>query len=142
MTHSETSIYCGILQCIRALPSLDSLVSAVNDGYYGVWLPLYYLTPNVTPCYTVEEVMKLSSWDKLLARILTLSNDLRFEELRKVLEKFGYTMKAPRSGSSHYTFRKPGCQPITVPKHEPIKKVYVEMVRDVVESEMKNHEND
>ncbi len=103
---------------------------------------LYYLTPNVTPCYTVEEVMKLSSWDKLLAKILTLSNDLRFEELRKVLEKFGYTMKAPRSGSSHYTFRKPGCQPITVPKHEPIKKVYVEMVRDVVESEMKNHEND
>ena len=105
-------------------------------------MPLYYLTPNVTPCYTVEEVMKLSSWDKLLARILTLSNDLRFEELRKVLEEFGYTMKAPRSGSSHYTFRKPGCQPITVPKHEPIKKVYVEMVRDVVESEMKNHEND
>ena len=51
-------------------------------------------------------------------------------------------MKAPRSGSSHYTFRKPGCMPITIPKHEPIKKIYVEMVRDVVESEMKNHEND
>lgn len=35
-------------------------------------------------------------------------------------------MFSPRSGSSHYTFRKPGCQPITIPKHEPIKKVYVE----------------
>lgn len=35
-------------------------------------------------------------------------------------------MNAPRSGSSHYTFRKQGRMPITIPKHEPIKKVYVE----------------
>ena len=75
-------------------------------------------------------------------RILTLSNDLRFAELRRVLEEYGYEMKQPKSGSSHYTFRKPGCMPITIPKHEPIKKLYVEMVREVVESEAKNHEND
>ena len=87
-------------------------------------------------------MIELSSWDKLLARILTLANDLRFDELRKVLESYGYTIKAPRGGSSHYTFRKPGCMPITIPKHEPIKKVYVEMVRDIVESEAKRHEND
>ena len=31
--------------------------------------------------------------------------------------------------------------PITIPKHEPIKKVYVEMVREIVESEAKNHED-
>lgn len=48
---------------------------------------------------------------------------------------------APRSGSSHYTFRKQGCMPITIPKHEPIKKVYVEMVRQIVESEAKNDED-
>ena len=75
-------------------------------------------------------------------RILLLDKDLRFDELRKVLEEYGYTMSAPRSGSSHFTFRKNGCSPITIPKHEPIKKVYVEMVRDVVESEAKNLEND
>ena len=75
-------------------------------------------------------------------RVLTLSNDLRFAELRRVLEEYGYEMKQPKSGSSHYTFRKPGCMPITIPKHEPIKKLYVEMVREVVESEAKNHEND
>ena len=45
------------------------------------------------------------------------------------------------SGSSHYTFRKQGCMPITIPKHEPIKKVYVEMVRQIVESEAKNDED-
>lgn len=64
----------------------------------------------------------MPKWDKLLARICTLSNDLRLDELRKVLENYGYTMNAPRSGSSHYTFRKKGCNPITIPKHEPIKK--------------------
>ena len=50
-------------------------------------------------------------------------------------------LTAPKSGSSHYTFRKAGCQPITIPKHEPIKKVYVEMVRKVVESEERENEN-
>ena len=78
---------------------------------------------------------------KLLARICALSKDLRFDELRKVLESYGYEMTAPRSGSSHYTFRKAGCMPITIPKHEPIKKVYVEMVRQIVESEAKNDED-
>lgn len=84
----------------------------------------------------------MTKWDKLLARILSLSNDLRFDELRKVLESYGYTMKAPRGGSSHCTFRKDGCMPITIPKHEPIKRVYVEKVREIVESEVANHGED
>ncbi len=80
----------------------------------------------------------MSKWDKLLERICSLSRGLRFDELRRVLEFYGYIMYAPRSGSSHYTFRKPGCRPITIPKHEPIKKVYVEMVKQIVESEGAN----
>ncbi|MGO5491522.1 type II toxin-antitoxin system HicA family toxin [uncultured Acidaminococcus sp.] len=83
----------------------------------------------------------MSKWEKLLKKILTLSKDMRFDELRKILESYGYVMSAPRGGSSHYTFRKPGKNPITIPKHEPIKKVYVEMVRQVVEEEAGN-END
>ena len=31
--------------------------------------------------------------------------------------------------------------PITIPKHEPIKRVYVEMVRLIVEKEEKNNAN-
>ena len=84
----------------------------------------------------------MSKWDKLLNRILTLSIDLRFDELKRVLEEYGYVMHAPSGGSSHYTFRKKGCFPITIPKHEPIKKVYVQMVRNVVESEAQSDEND
>ena len=83
----------------------------------------------------------MSKWDKLLARICGLSRDLRFDELRKVLESYGYEMRQP-SGSSHCTFRKPGCAPITIPMHEPIKKVYVMMVKEVVESEVSNREDD
>ena len=82
----------------------------------------------------------MSKWDKLLAKICSLSKDLRFKELRKVLESCGYEMRVPKSGSSHYTFRKVGCQPITIPKHEPIKKVYVELVKQIVESEAMDDE--
>ena len=32
----------------------------------------------------------MSKWEKLLARICALSKDLRFDELRKILESYGY----------------------------------------------------
>ena len=80
--------------------------------------------------------------DKLLNRMLLLSNDLLFDELKRVLESYEYVMKTPRGRSSHYTFRKDGCMPITIPKHEPIKKVYVEKVRQIVESEVTDGDED
>ena len=60
---------------------------------------------------------------------------MRVGKKEKIDTKYGTTYNVSRRGSSHYTFRKPGCQPITIPKHEPIKKVYVEMVKQIVESE-------
>ena len=51
----------------------------------------------------------MSQWEKLLMCIQKLSNDLRFQELRRVLESYGYVMRAPKNGSSHYTFRKDVC---------------------------------
>lgn len=38
----------------------------------------------------------MSKWEKLLMRIQKLSNDLRFQELRRVLESYGYEMRAPK----------------------------------------------
>ena len=78
----------------------------------------------------------MSKWDKLLEKICSLPKDTRFDELRKVLESYGYKTNQPKGGSSHCTFRKEGCSPITIPRHEPIKKVYVEMVKEVVEREV------
>lgn len=84
----------------------------------------------------------MSQWDKLLDRVRKLSPDLRFEELKKILESYGYAMSSPRGGSSHYTFRKIGYVPITIPKHKAIKKVYIEIVREVVEREEAINAND
>lgn len=77
----------------------------------------------------------MSRFEKLLARIRSLDHNLRFEELRKILEFYGYTMKETRGGSSHVAFRKPGSLPITIPRHGPIKIPYVGMIKDIIESE-------
>lgn len=68
-----------------------------------------------------------------MLRIYSLANDLRFDEVRKVLERCGYRMDGTSGGSSHFTFRKPGCHPITIPKHEPIKKCYIKIIRDAID---------
>ncbi len=45
--------------------------------------------------------------------------------------------------TTYNTFRKPNRNPITIPKDTPIKRTYVEMVKEVVESEEGiNDEND
>lgn len=40
----------------------------------------------------------MSKWDKLILKISTLSKELRFSELRKVLESYGYVMNSPKGG--------------------------------------------
>jgi len=80
----------------------------------------------------------MGRWDKLIRKITSLNKDMRFLELKKVLESYGYVMSSPKTGSSHHTFRKPGCNPITIPNHEPIKVVYVKMVKEIIESEQLN----
>ena len=77
----------------------------------------------------------MSQFEKLLKRIHNLSNDLRFSEIKKILEYYGYVMTSPRGGSSHFTFRKKNCNPVTIPKHEPIKKIYVLMLKESIERE-------
>lgn len=51
----------------------------------------YDTTYNIT-----REVFRMSKWDKLIAKICKLSKDMRFDELRKVLESYGYVMNAPK----------------------------------------------
>lgn len=79
--------------------------------------------------------MKLSKWEKLISKITTLSRGVRFSELKKILEAYRYEGRKPRSGSSHWTFRKQGKPPITIPENEPIKLTYIKLVRDIIESE-------
>ena len=69
--------------------------------------------------------------EKRIERIMKLDTNLRFEDLANVLMKLGYTKNKP-SGGSHYTFRKKGKQPITIPNDSPINIAYVEMVKDAL----------
>jgi len=76
--------------------------------------------------------VKMGKLEKLIEKIIKLDKNLRFDELAKVLIRLGYKQNQPGGGSSHYTFRKEGKMPITIPKDNPITKVYVELVRDVL----------
>lgn len=83
----------------------------------------------------------MSQFEKLLKRIYSMDANLRFDEVQSILERLGYTMCTPSGGSSHRTFRKEGCMPITIPEHYPIKKAYVKKIRDLLESEENHEEN-
>ncbi len=79
----------------------------------------------------------MSQWDKLIRDILGKNPNLRFEDLAKALERMGYVCHQPRGGSSHYTFRKEGCLPITIPKQTPLRKAYIELVAEAVRNYLK-----
>ena len=80
----------------------------------------------------------MSKFDKLISKFNSLSNDIRFEEITKIMNHYGYKLTSPGSGSSHYTFRKDGHFPVTIPKHGPIKKVYIELIKQIIEEEEQN----
>ena len=77
----------------------------------------------------------MSQFYKLLQGIRPMDKNLRFDELRKILEFYDYVMDGPADGSSHKTFRKKGRTPITIPFDTPVKIAYVKKVRDAIESE-------
>lgn len=74
----------------------------------------------------------MGQWNKLINDILKLKKDLRYEELAKALNKIGYLQSQPKGGSSHFTFRKDGKMPITLPKAVPMNKAYINLVRNAI----------
>lgn len=78
----------------------------------------------------------MSQWEKLLKRLKSIPNDMRFEELQKILEHYGYTNIG--IAGSHYTFSKGNHDTISIPRHNPIKRPYVKLVKAVVEMEEEN----
>lgn len=84
----------------------------------------------------------MSKWEKLIEDILRHDRGLRFEELYKALEKIGYVAEQPRGGSSHYTFRRAGAMPITLPKKSPMNKAYIELVANAVEQFLREENNE
>ena len=77
----------------------------------------------------------MSQWEKLLNKLKSTPYEMRYEDFKKVLEYYGYAPVETKGGSSHITFRKAGCLPITIPRHGRIKREYIELVKAVVEEE-------
>ena len=88
---------------------------------------------------TILEGIVMTKWQKLLKRLYDLDPSLRFEQLAKILEEHGYSASETSGGSSHITFRKKERQPITVPRHNPIKKAYIEIIRNAIKEETNNN---
>ena len=69
---------------------------------------------------------------KLYAKIRQNPKDVRYEELKTLLELCGYSLRQT-SGGSHRWFVKPGCEPIHFPEHHPVGEVYVKKALKVLE---------
>ena len=80
----------------------------------------------------------MSQLEKAIRKLLSLPKEMRYEEIKSILERFGFV--GTESGSSHITFRKDGYINITIPRHGNINKVYIKMVRNVIAEVMKNEE--
>ena len=65
---------------------------------------------------------------KRIKKILESQKDVEYSAIKQILEEFGYKETQSKGGGSHYVFRKIRSKPITIPKHKPVKKVYIKDV--------------
>jgi predicted RNA binding protein YcfA (HicA-like mRNA interferase family) len=73
----------------------------------------------------------MSKKDKLIKFIKNNPKNVRFEDLKKILEDIGYM--ARNRGGSHYIFTKENSEPITIPYKRPVKIIYVKQVLRILE---------
>jgi hypothetical protein len=84
----------------------------------------------------------MTQCEKLFERIKNNPKNVSFEDLAKLLEYYGFTYRKQTSGTSHYYFSKEGCEPFTIPKHKPVKSVYVRRALARIEACGEPEEND
>jgi predicted RNA binding protein YcfA (HicA-like mRNA interferase family) len=75
----------------------------------------------------------MSKKDKLIEAIKNNSTNVKFEDLKKILENMGYT--SINRGGSHYLFTKKDSTSLTIPYKKPVKVIYVKQVIQIIEEE-------
>lgn len=70
--------------------------------------------------------------EDLLEKIKRNPTNVRFEQLDKLLKMYDYECR--NKGGSHYTYKRRGCTPVTVPYHKPVNSVYVKQVIASIET--------
>lgn len=73
--------------------------------------------------------------DKLIQSLRNNPSNVRFEELRALLEYYGFTIRQKARGSSHYVFEHRALHrpALTVPKGKPVKAFYVRKALELIE---------
>lgn len=66
--------------------------------------------------------------EELYQKLQNNPKNVRFEDLDKLLRLYGFESRQPKGGSSHYFYKREGCPSLTIPRHKPMKTVYVKMV--------------
>ena len=72
----------------------------------------------------------MSKKDKLIKLIKNNPTNVRFEDLKKILEDMGY--KAINRGGSHYVFTKKDSESLCIPYKRPVKVIYVKQVIEII----------
>ena len=73
----------------------------------------------------------MSKKDKLLQKLKNNPTNVKFETLQSLLLYYGFTERTPKGGSSHHTFTYRN-QIITIPRHKPVKRIYVKKVLSIL----------
>jgi hypothetical protein len=78
-------------------------------------------------------VIKMSRKEKLLEKIKSNPQKIRFDEIDKILLSVGFTKRQPRRGSSHFTYTLNELI-ITIPYKRPyVKSRYIKEAVDLLE---------
>jgi transcription-repair coupling factor (superfamily II helicase) len=76
----------------------------------------------------------MSKSDKLLSQIINNPRDVRFDDLNKLLIRYGFERRQSRRGSSHYTYSHSNLVDIlTIPFNRPVNVEYVKRAIDAIQ---------
>ncbi len=86
--------------------------------------------------------MNIKKICKIVSDILRNPKVIRFEVLDKLLKEFGFKVRQPRGGSSHYIYKKENEENIVVPYKRPyVKEWYVKEIIKKLKLEVFYNEN-
>lgn len=75
----------------------------------------------------------MTKLDKLYSQIVNNPKDVNFDDIDKLLKRYGFERRQPRGGSSHYSYYHPDLQDVvTIPRSRPIKAIYVKKALDAI----------
>lgn len=75
---------------------------------------------------------RMSKKEKLLQKIKNNPTNVKFDTIQSLLLYLGFDERTPRRGSSHHTFTYRN-HILTVPKHKPVKTIYIKKVLSILE---------